>query len=134
MQRFGHRRYQAARLEGLADSNWCRRAIRRLRNMTVPARGSEGISMSTETAFLGLLLSGLTALLAGVGLTRLYWRPDIPAYGRRTRSLHVMLHPERYVRHAPLRAIRALNVAGSLLLAGAAGIVAYDILRAVLGP
>jgi hypothetical protein len=90
--------------------------------------------MRTEAAFLGLLLSGITALVVGVGLTRLHWRPDIPPYGRRTRSIQVMLHPGRYVTNAPLRAIRALNVAGILLLAGAAGIVAYDLLRAVLGP
>src|SRR5262245_11028836 len=86
--------------------------------------------MSTEAAFLGLLFSGITALVAGVGLTRLHWRSDIPPYGRRTRSLQVMLYPGRYATDAPLRAVRTLNVAGFLLLAGAAGIVAYDLLRA----
>ena len=90
--------------------------------------------MSAESTFLGLLFSGITALVVGVGLTRLHWRPDIPPYGRRTRSLQVMLHPERYVNDAPLRAIRTLNVAGSLLLAGAVGTVAYELLRAMLRP
>jgi hypothetical protein len=90
--------------------------------------------VSAESAFLGLLFSGIVALVAGVGLTRLHWRPDIPPYGRRTRSLDVMLHPQRYVKDAPLRAVRTLNVAGSLLLAGAAGIVACDLLPALLRP
>lgn len=90
--------------------------------------------MNGEAAFLSLLFSGIGALVAGAGLTRLHWRPDIPPYGRRTRSLHVMLHPERYVKDAPLCAIRSLNVAGSLLVAGAAGIAAYEVLRAILRP
>ena len=63
-------------------------------------------------------------------MTRLHWRPDIPPYSRRTHALHVMLHPEEYVKDAPLRAIRSLNLAGGLLLAGAAGVVAYGILQA----
>ena len=87
-----------------------------------------------EAAFLILLVSGISALVAGVAMTRLHWRPDIPPYSRRTRALHVMLHPEEYVKDAPLRAIRSLNLAGGLLLAGAAGIVACDILQAVLHP
>jgi hypothetical protein len=90
--------------------------------------------MSSEAAFLSLLFSGISALVAGVGLTRLHWRSDIPPYDRRTRSLQVMLHPERYVKDAPLRVIRSLNVAGSLLIAGAAAIVASDLLRTVLSP
>ena len=49
-------------------------------------------------------------------------------------SFQVMLHPERYVKDAPLRTIRSLNVAGGLLLAGAVGIVANDVLRSVLRP
>jgi hypothetical protein len=88
--------------------------------------------MSTEAAFLSLLFTGIAALVAGVGLTRLHWRPDTPPYGRRTPSLQVMLHPERYTKDAPLRAIRTLNVAGGLLLAGAACITGYEILRAIL--
>jgi hypothetical protein len=90
--------------------------------------------MSSEAAFLSLLFSGISALVAGVGLTRLHWRPDIPPYGLRTRSLQVMLHPERFVKDAPLRAIRNLNITGAVLLAGAAAIVAYGLSRAVLRP
>ena len=90
--------------------------------------------MSHEAAFASLLSSGISALVAGVGLTRLHWRQDIPPYDRRTRSLEVILHPERYVKDAPLRTIRSLNVAGGLLLAGAAGVVANDVLRLVLRP
>lgn len=87
---------------------------------------------TTEVSFLGLLFSGIFALLAGTLLTRLHWRPDIPPYGRRTRFLDVTLRPERYVRDAPLRAIRSLTAIGTLLLACAAAVVVYAILRVVL--
>jgi len=88
----------------------------------------------TEEAFLGLLFSGILALLAGVLVTRLHWRADIPPYGRRTRFLDVTLHPEAYVTAAPLRAIRVLNLAGVLLLMGAMGVVVYEIQRVVRTP
>ncbi len=84
---------------------------------------------TTETGFLGLLFSGILALLAGLLLMRLHWRPDIPSYGRQTRFLDVVLHPDRYVKDAPLRAIRSLTVIGALLLAGAAGLVAVEVVR-----
>jgi len=85
-----------------------------------------------QGAFLGLLFSGILALLAGAMLTRLHWRPDTPPYGRSTRLLDVALHPETYARDAPLRTIRSLNLTGALLLAGAAGVVAYELLHAIL--
>ncbi len=88
--------------------------------------------MTTKDAFLILFFPGILALLVGVGLTRFHWRPDIPPYGRHTRFLDVTLHPERYVRDAPLRIIRLLNLTGALLLAGAVGISVYEILRTVL--
>lgn len=87
---------------------------------------------TAEAAFLGLLFSGIAALLAGVILTRLHWRPDLPPYGRGTSALHVTLHPQAYVKNAPLRAIRSFNLAGAVLLAGAIGIVVYEILRTLL--
>jgi hypothetical protein len=86
--------------------------------------------MSTiEVVFLILLFAGLFALLAGVILTRLHWRPDIPPYGLGTHFLDVTRHPQNYVKDAPLHAIRSLNLGGALMLAGAAGVVVYDILR-----
>jgi hypothetical protein len=88
--------------------------------------------ITTEDAFLILLFSGIFALLAGVGLTRLCWRPDIPPYGRRTRFLDMTLHPEKYAKDAPLRAIRMLNLAGALLLAGAACVSTYEVLLTIL--
>jgi proline iminopeptidase len=88
----------------------------------------------TEVAFLSLLFSGILALLAGMLVTRLHWRPDLPPYGRRTRYLDVTLHPEAYVTAAPLRAIRALNIAGVLLLMGALGVVANELRRSVTAP
>ena len=88
---------------------------------------------TTETSFLGLLFSGTLALLAGMFLTRLHWRPAIfrPMAGRRAFS-DVTLHPDRYVKDAPLRFIRSLTVVGALLLACAAGLVAYEVLRVTL--
>lgn len=82
-----------------------------------------------EAAFLGLLFSGIAALLAGVLLTRLHWRTDIPPYGLGTRFLDVTRHPERYVKDAPLGVIRGLTFVGEVLLACAASIVAWEILR-----
>jgi hypothetical protein len=87
---------------------------------------------TTQGAFLGLLASGLLALLTGLLLTRLRWRTDIPPYGAHTRLLDVALHPERCVSAAPVRAIRCLNVTGALLLAGAVAVVGYEILRTTL--
>jgi hypothetical protein len=88
--------------------------------------------ITTEDAFLILLFPGILALLAGVGLTRFYWRPDIPPYGRRTRFLDVTLHPEKYAKDAPLNVIRSLNLVGAILLAGAACVSAYEILLTIL--
>lgn len=88
----------------------------------------------TEAAFLSLLCSGILALLAGLVLTRVHWRPDIPPYGRRTRFLHVALHPREYVKDAPLAAIESLNLAGALLLAGAAAVVAFEVVVTTLWP
>jgi hypothetical protein len=65
-----------------------------------------------SAAFIGLLILGVLALLAGLTLTRLHWRPDIPPYGRRTRFLDVTPHPEAYVKDAQLRVIRTLNRMG----------------------
>jgi hypothetical protein len=87
---------------------------------------------TTEAAFLSLLFSGIAGLLAGVLLTRVHWRPEIPPYGRGTRVFDVTLHPEKYVKDAPLRTIRSLNLVGAILLAAAAGAVAYELLRAIL--
>jgi hypothetical protein len=70
--------------------------------------------------------------LAGLLLTRIRWRPDLPPYGRRTRLLDVALHPEVYAKDAPLRLIRCLNASGAILLAAAVIIVAYEVLRASL--
>ena len=88
----------------------------------------------SEAAFLSLLCSGLLTLLAGLMLTRLHWRPDVAPYGRRTRFLHVTLHPAEYVKDAPVRAIQSLNLVGGVLLAGAAAVVAYKILLTTLSP
>ena len=84
---------------------------------------------TTEVVFLSLLFAGLFALLAGVMVTRLHWRPDIPPYGLGSRVLDVTLHPQNYVKDAPLHTIRSLNAIGALFLAGAAGVVVWEILR-----
>ena len=83
----------------------------------------------SEAAFLALLFSGIAALVAGIGLTRIYWRSDIPPYDRRTPTVRVMIHPEDYVRDAPLGAIRSLNLAGALLVAAAIAVLAYELGR-----
>ena len=87
---------------------------------------------TTEAAFLGLLFAGVAALLAGVMLTRLNWRPDIPPYGLGTRFLDVTLHPDRYVKDAVLGVIRSLTFVGGVLLACAVSLVAWEILQTML--
>ena len=86
-----------------------------------------------QAAFLILLLLGVLALVSGVFWTRLNWRPDVAAYGRHTRSLDVLLHPERYAKDDALSVIRTFNVAGLALVAGALGILAYEAFRDFAG-
>lgn len=85
-----------------------------------------------KAAFIGLLFSGLFALIAGMLLTRLHWRPDIPPYGRHTRVLDVTFHPERYAKDAPSGLIRLLSVIGTLFLISAAALVIFEIVRTML--
>ena len=87
--------------------------------------------MTREAGFLALLFLGVSALLAGMLVTRLHWRPDIPPYGRQTRFLDVTLHPERYVKDAPLSVIRTMSVIGVLLLACALAVLAYEIANTI---
>lgn len=87
---------------------------------------------ATEAGFLVLVFTGVLALLAGMILTRVHWRPDIPPYGRQTRFLDVTLHPERYAVDAPFGVIRSLSAAGAGLLACAAAAVAWELLRTML--
>ena len=82
-----------------------------------------------ETAYLILIGSAILTRLAGLMLTRMHWREDIAPYSRTTKFLDVSLHPERYVKGAPLRTIWILNVAGALLLSGAVTVLAYEFFR-----
>jgi hypothetical protein len=88
---------------------------------------------ATEGTFLVLLFSGVCALIVGMLWTRLNWRPDILPYGRRTRSLDVMLHPERYATQDALRSIRVLTVTGAMCVTGAVVVLAYELLRITFG-
>jgi hypothetical protein len=74
-------------------------------------------------------LLGVVSLIGGVLRTRFNWRPDVPAFSRRTNSLDVTLHPERYARPESLQGIRRLNLAGVLLIASAVGVLAYEAFR-----
>jgi len=86
--------------------------------------------MSTsERLFLTMLISGILVLLASLTLARLHWRPDIARYGRRAQVLQVLLHPEQYTVNAFLRAIRSLSTTGALLLAGAAILLVFELVR-----
>ena len=85
-----------------------------------------------EAAFLVLLFAGIAAMVTGIILTRVYWRPDIAPYGRGTRVMDVTRHPERYVKNAPIALIRGLNAAGALLLAAAMLTAAFEIVQTML--
>lgn len=80
--------------------------------------------MSTaQGAFLVLLFSGIVCLLVVIALMRAHWRDDIPPYGRGTRLPSLLWRPERYTRHAPLRLVRILSLAGTVLLVGASAVL-----------
>jgi hypothetical protein len=84
--------------------------------------------------FLGFLFAGILLLLVSLLLTRIHWRADIAPYGRGTRLLQVTMHPEKYTRDAPVRAIRALSFVGIVLLAAAAALVIRELFRARVRP
>jgi hypothetical protein len=86
---------------------------------------------ATKTVFLISLFSGIIALVAGIGITRFHWRKDIPPYGRNTRMVDVIFHPEKYVKDGPLRIIRSLNLVGTFLLIGAAGEAIHKIFQII---
>ena len=86
----------------------------------------------TEGAFLVLLFAGVTALIAGLLWTRVHWRPDIPTYSRRTRTLDVQLHPERYATPDALRTIRLATIVGALCVGGAVLVLVYQLLKTAL--
>jgi hypothetical protein len=61
------------------------------------------------------------------------WRSDIPPFGRRTRTLDVQLHPERYATPNALPAIRAATIVGALCVAGAVLVLTFELLRVTFG-
>ncbi len=84
--------------------------------------------MPEQSAFLSLTLLGVLALVAGLVRARSCWRADIPGYGRRTRTWHVLMHPEQYAQPHAVRMVRVLFVAG---LAGIAAGLAILVQKAV---
>ena len=85
--------------------------------------------MTRSVAFLILLLLGIVALVGGLLRARLHWRSDVAPYGRQTRSLDVLLHPERYAQSDALRVIRALHITGALLVASAVVLLLVEAFR-----
>ena len=77
-------------------------------------------------AFLVQLFLAIFLLVGAMFWTRLNRRPDVPPYNRRTRSLDVTLHPERYAQAEALRAIRALRLLGTLFLGGAVAVLVVE--------
>ena len=69
-----------------------------------------------EVVFLTSMLAGVAVLIVSMVTARLNWRPDIPPYSLRTRSLDVLLHPVKYVLPGVLPTIRTLSVLGLVLL------------------
>jgi hypothetical protein len=69
--------------------------------------------------FLIGLLGGIAFLVAGLFVTRLHWRTDIPPFDRHTNALKVFARPSRHA-SGSLPLIRALNAIGAALLVYAA--------------
>ncbi len=78
-----------------------------------------------QTAFLGLMLLGIVALVGGMAYARLCWRREIPAYGRSTRTWDVLFHPERYAEAHAVRTIRALFLMGLIGIVGGVVVLAH---------
>lgn len=66
-------------------------------------------------------------MVAGLYLTRMTWRDDIPPYSRKSSTLEIMLHPDRFATPRHLGTIRILNAMGMLLLAAAVATIIADI-------
>lgn len=82
------------------------------------------MSNLNQTVFLTALLSGDILLVASFLVARLNWRPDLPLYNFRTRSVDVLLHHAKYVTPKALPVTRSLQVLGGLLLALAVAVIA----------
>jgi hypothetical protein len=93
---------------------------------------SAEIKIMRMLLWLALLLGGNLLLVAGLFLTRLTWRPEVEPFGRGSPILQIMIHPERFVMQERLREIRLLNLFGGVLLCGAVGVLAYDIISVML--
>lgn len=76
-----------------------------------------------QSTFLATWITGVLALVAGLFLTRLHWRSDVPPFGRHSRVLDILLHPDQYARPEAQRGIRVLVGLGILLLATGTGIL-----------
>ena len=74
---------------------------------------------------------GLACLLGGLFLTRLTWRADVEPYGRRTRFLEVVVHPERFARGERLAIIRALTTTGALSILLALAVIAWELATSI---
>jgi len=87
-----------------------------------------------EAIFLGVWFPGLFLLVAGVFLTRRFWRSDVLPYQQQSlyvRGLDILVHPARYVYPPAARLIRILNLAGALLLAIGLAALFYGIAQSV---
>jgi hypothetical protein len=81
-----------------------------------------------------LLLGGNLLLVGGLFLTRLTWRHDVGQFHRGSPILQIIIHPERLARPDRLREIRLLNLFGTVLLGGAVGVLASEIISVMLRP
>lgn len=77
-----------------------------------------------EAVFLTALILGDALLIASFVIARLNWRRDVPPYNLRTSSLDVLRHPEKYAELRVLGRVRALQIAGVILLIVAVAAVA----------
>lgn len=87
-----------------------------------------------EAIFLGVWFPGLFLLIAGVFLTRRFWRSDVLPYQYQrlyVRGVDILVHPGRYTYPAPARIIRILNLAGALLLAIGLAAICYAIVQSI---
>ena len=81
----------------------------------------------SQVAFLTFLAAGLAGVVSSTIWTRLHWRGDLGPY-REAMWLDVVLHPDRFVDPAYARVAMVLTRVGTLFLAGALGVILFEVI------
>ena len=122
----------ASRAGSLSCEFGLNRSLRFLAGLDSPL--SPATMERAEAIFLGVWFPGLLLLIAGVFLTRRFWRSDVLPYQYQplsVRGFDILVHPGRYTYPPAARIIRILNLAGALLLGIGLAALVYGIVHSI---